>query len=208
MRPVSGKWFIMYEIRLDTLKKRRCAPARPRMIVAFPFVIIKPPFHNFLRQNEYPPPVYTCVYSTIIADFSRNFKWFSEYFSPLFSQILLPLQALKAIKKQAVHLNKVNYLFNVIQYYLVFLILLVNISCGSSLLTAYLFLLQTTQRFQQLYQYQPPYLLKLWLLQLCRKTHHVLHRLFHPQQSPRLLPCLMPCLIACSRPCSIASSLA
>ena len=31
MRPVSGNWFVikLYEIRLDTLKKRRYAPAEP-----------------------------------------------------------------------------------------------------------------------------------------------------------------------------------
>ena len=42
----------LYEIRLDTLKKRRYAPAEPSraeptIIVAFPFAIVKSSFHNF-----------------------------------------------------------------------------------------------------------------------------------------------------------------
>ena len=59
----------LYEIRLDTLKKRRYAPAEPTIIVAFPFAIVKSSSHSLYAKKIQPPYPHIC--DNIIADFPK-----------------------------------------------------------------------------------------------------------------------------------------
>ena len=64
----------LYEIRLDTLKKRRYAPAEPSraeptIIVAFPFAIVKSSSHSLYAKKIQPPYPHIC--DNIIADFPK-----------------------------------------------------------------------------------------------------------------------------------------
>ena len=59
----------LYEIRLDTLKKRHYAPAELTMIIAFPFAIVKSSSHSLYAKKIQPPYPHIC--DNIIADFPK-----------------------------------------------------------------------------------------------------------------------------------------